>query len=258
MKTPASQGKSIHRVHRPANFVTLPNALLQDASLSYRSRGIAACMLSMPETWITHQCWIQQHGTEGEDAIRTSIRELEAAGYLTRHQLKKNGKLAGVSWNWYATPIPVAERTSFGQSPKLGFPRPGNPSLGNASPIKYPSEKRRIGERTESKETEGTAPHGAAHSPDVFVSTWKPKQGTKAEKLARVRQPAEYPSEAEFDDFLEREGLDFIITYRSELYRELCVNKWHQWKETPKKWVPIRDWTKFVTTLDGVIQGTHA
>ncbi len=101
-------------------------------------------------------------------------------------------------------------------------------------------------ESKESKETD----HGSV---DSFPSTWKPRSGTKDEKLQRIRMPKSYPSELEFDSFLDSDDLGSVIEYRSDLYSELCTNKWHQWKEWLGKWVRIRDWKAYLSALDSKI-----
>lgn len=92
----------------------------------------------------------------------------------------------------------------------------------------------------------------------VSVSaTWKPDKRTKEEKLASLKPPAQYPSEREFDHYIESNELDGVITYRPDLYADLCIHKWHQWQENLGKWIKIRDWRKFTAKLNDRIMDTH-
>lgn len=104
----------------------------------------------------------------------------------------------------------------------------------------------------ETKEAKETPPHSSEGAVVSFPATWKPNQGTKEQKLALIptRLPSQYPSEAEFDRHLYADGLDAILTYRPDMYDDLCHNKWHYWKERSKKWYPIVSWKKFVSGLN--------
>jgi hypothetical protein len=64
----------------------------------------------------------------------------------------------------------------------------------------------------------------------------------------------DYPSEQEFDEFIESESLASVETYRENLYSDLCDRKWHHWRPALNKWIPIRDWRSYVAALDEKIQ----
>lgn len=217
----------IHRSPIKKDFTVLPNAVLRDTSLSFKARGILAMMLSMPEDWQTHQTWIEKQGNEGREAIRSALQELEARGYLRREVIRKSGRVAGISWHWT-------------DSPDDGKPPSGKPSCTKNS--SEPKSK-------ESKET------GAcfANPASSFSPEWRPDQRSKEQKLAAIPVPQGYPSEQEFDTFLEAEDLFNVIEYRSDAYQTLCRNKWHKWNERLGKWVKIRDWKAFTMALEETI-----
>ena len=74
---------TIIRAPRPEiGYTILDNNTIRDAGLSYRARGLLLYLLSMPDNWRTSTERLQGVGTEGRDAIRKAIRELEAAGYM--------------------------------------------------------------------------------------------------------------------------------------------------------------------------------
>lgn len=79
---------------------------------------------------------------------------------------------------------------------------------------------------------------------------WRPDGRSKDEKLASIKPPSWIPTEVEFNDFVENLPNGYLIVNgRPDLYYELCWSKWHQWKEHLRKWVPIRDWKKYVAAL---------
>ncbi len=97
------------------------------------------------------------------------------------------------------------------------------------------------------KKSEETASIEAA--PKVFKAQWKPIQGTKKEQLSHIEPPLDYPSEKEFDAWVEEEGLENLIDgKRHDLYETLCDRKWHHWDG--RRWRLIRDWEKYVRALE--------
>lgn len=80
----------IVRGARPAdNFAQIHNAALADGRLSFKARGILAYLLSRPPGWQTSVERLAQSGIDGERAIKTGIKELEALGYMTRTRTHK-------------------------------------------------------------------------------------------------------------------------------------------------------------------------
>lgn len=213
-------------------------------------------MLSMPEQWQTYHSWISEQGPEGKDAIRTAVRELEAAGYLTKEEQREGGKIVGVQWDWHAEPVPVAKRTRFRVSTVVGFSDDGKTNDGKSASIKDPVQKGHNTPSTETKESEetGSCSKTAAVGFSSVAAQWKPSSRTKDEQLSRLAVPKSYPSQEEFDQHLEDQDLGQVINYRPDLYAELCRNKWHQWNETNNKWVPVRNWRRYVTALDSTIE----
>jgi hypothetical protein len=104
---------------------------------------------------------------------------------------------------------------------------------------------------TSSKESKETADESAALSVSDYSAVWKPISGTKQEKLNRIRPPRDYPSELEFDEYVENSMLlELGQGKRADLYSTLCDRKWHHWDTVGHKWVPIRSWQNYIQALD--------
>lgn len=87
----------IIRGERPAdNFAQIHNAALADGRLSFKARGILAYLLSRPPGWKTSAERLAKSGVDGERAIKSGLKELEAAGYLKRSRSRKPDG----TWDW--------------------------------------------------------------------------------------------------------------------------------------------------------------
>lgn len=132
----------IRRGKRPDRYVILGNDLVRNPHVSFRARGILAYLLSMPEGWETNSNRLAATSPrEGRDAIRTALRELETAGYLTR---KREQNAAG---QWRTVTIVTDEpgenlgenpvdKPASNPQPETDKPAPANPAL-----IETPTKK---------------------------------------------------------------------------------------------------------------------
>jgi hypothetical protein len=61
---------------------------INDQRLSFKARGILVWLLDKPDDWQCSSAQIECAGTEGREAIRGAMRELEENGYLVRTQAR--------------------------------------------------------------------------------------------------------------------------------------------------------------------------
>ena len=121
---------AVFRIERTRDYTVMSNHHLRDKALSLKSKGLLSMMLSLPEDWNYTTRGLAKICKEGVDAIGGALRELEAAGYIVRHQLRdRQGRISDTEYVIYEQPQPKA---------------PDTPQPDTASPESSPSPKRRI------------------------------------------------------------------------------------------------------------------
>jgi hypothetical protein len=87
-------GTKVVRTQSRGRFAAIPNAVLRDPNISDRARGLLCRMLSHADGHGPAAANDLAAGTrEGRDAVRAALKELEAAGYLVRRQVRQvNGQ----------------------------------------------------------------------------------------------------------------------------------------------------------------------
>lgn len=81
------------------HFTVVRNTALRDTALSLKAKGLLALMLSFPDDWTYHLEHLEAQSTDGRDATRAAARELESAGYITRHQTRtEDGRLSAAHY----------------------------------------------------------------------------------------------------------------------------------------------------------------
>ena len=96
----------IVHVEKDGNFTWMKNIHLRDRFLSLKAKGLMSVMFSLPKDWdctITGLAYISK---EGISAIRATIKELEAAGYITRERIRNGaGQLKDMKYTIHETPV---------------------------------------------------------------------------------------------------------------------------------------------------------
>ena len=100
---------AVFRIERTKNYTVMSNYHLRDKALSLKSKGLLSMMLSLPEDWNYTTRGLAKICKEGVDAIGGALRELEAAGYIVRHQLRdRQGRISDTEYVIYEQPQPKA------------------------------------------------------------------------------------------------------------------------------------------------------
>lgn len=92
----------------------MANYHLRDMRLSLKARGLLSQILSLPPEWDMTIAGLSKINRECADTISSVIKDLEAAGYVTRYrERRKNGTYAEMVYHIYQKPRhskPVSEK----------------------------------------------------------------------------------------------------------------------------------------------------
>jgi len=136
---------SIVRAPRPASrFTTLRNDVIRDDRLSYRASGVLHDILSRPDNWSTNaEALVRARRQEGRAAIRTALKELQAAGYLVHEKVRdpETGQVRTISYIYDEPRTTVDEeflrrRENRRKPPAPKKPASGKPADGKLGPLR--------------------------------------------------------------------------------------------------------------------------
>lgn len=72
----------IVKAKREDKFVTIPNELARDNSLSLKARGLITYLLSMADDWVIYKSKLHTQVKDGREGVNKAFNELVAAGYI--------------------------------------------------------------------------------------------------------------------------------------------------------------------------------
>ena len=115
------------------NYTNISNQLIRDSRLSWKARGIFAYLWSQADEWDFYVSEVAKHATDGRDALRSGLKELEKYGYLTRQPSSgTGGQFDGMSWVLTDKPAESAENSVDGETRQNAQKSAENPSDGKA------------------------------------------------------------------------------------------------------------------------------
>lgn len=132
-----NDSNTIIRTNKRENpYVMIDKYGLNDERLSWKAKGLLAYLLSKPDDWQVYERDLIKRSTDGRDAVRTALRELENNGYLSRRQIRGvNGGFGHMEYIVYERPIEektaVDGKSVHGELPQTDFPSTENPQTEN-------------------------------------------------------------------------------------------------------------------------------
>lgn len=174
---------------RPAGFTQVDNHTLRDPDISFRATGLLAVLLSMPEGSKIDSPTLAGMKSEGREAIRSALRELEEAGYLRRTKEQADG-------GQWRTVTEVAEARDLLHPPETGFRASGDgePKTGSRASV-----SRALIHSGDNKSNTPPDPHGGADAVDevkaqrdadvnAVFEAWKESTGHPRAVLDKARR----------------------------------------------------------------------
>ena len=152
---------TVFRVEKKSNYTIISNLHLQDKALSLKAKGMLTLMLSLPEDWDMTLKGLVALSNDGIDSVRSTIKELEEHGYLSRSRGRNaRGQMLCTEYTIHEKSTLTentennAENNQVGKSDvdvsrdqvgksdvdisrdQVGFPEIGKPIYGNSDTIK--------------------------------------------------------------------------------------------------------------------------
>jgi hypothetical protein len=94
------------RVIKNKNYTTISNQLFKNKGISLKAKGLMAYLLSLPNDWDLSINGIVSTSMEGRGSIGNIFKELIAAGYIERIQIRDKGKFVGYDYFVFEQPKP--------------------------------------------------------------------------------------------------------------------------------------------------------
>ena len=131
------------------NFTQINNGVIQhDFKISWRALGLLTYLCSLPPNWTIKIENLTAMRSEGRDAIRTALNELESAGYLIKRGRKRmeNGKLGEYMYDVfdYIAENPHQYDSLLTENHVADEPKLDNPTQVEASKIAESTDVRQI------------------------------------------------------------------------------------------------------------------
>jgi len=94
------------RTRKERNYTMIDNTFIRDTTLSWKAKGVMTYLLSLPDDWSVNFSEVLRHSTDGETALKSTIKELKEHGYLISKRLQSaDGKFTGFTYEIVENPI---------------------------------------------------------------------------------------------------------------------------------------------------------
>lgn len=131
---------AVFRVEKNRNYTVMSNIHLRDQNLSLKAKGLLSLLLSLPDDWHYSIRGLTKISKESPDGISSGLKELEAAGYLTRRQLRgERGRMGETEYTIYEEPRAPCQDSPCTENPVTVKPDTASPCT--ESPVQINTEK---------------------------------------------------------------------------------------------------------------------
>ena len=200
---------AVFRIERTRDYTVMSNHHLRNEKLSLKAKGLLSMMLSLPDDWNYTTRGLAKICKEGVDAIGGALRELEAAGYIVRHQLRdRQGRISDTEYIIYEQPQTKKPDTP---QPDTASPDTENPYMDKPDTEK-PAELNIENSNTQKSITDGSSTDSIPFR-EMAVDVPPERKGRDAMSVIEMNNYRELILEnIEYDHLKQRFG-----TYREDL-----------------------------------------
>ena len=202
---------AVFRVERTKDYTVMSNYHLKDVSLSLKSKGLLAMMLSLPEDWNYSTRGLAAICKEGVDSIGNALKELETCGYIIRNRIRGgDGRITDTEYIIYEKPKASFLNTCF---PDTSFP--DTKSTVTKSPVtNSPDAKTPV---TNSPYTENPYMEESDTKNTAQLNT--NKQSTNLSNTYKSNTQSFFPSSEENSE--KKDGRNEIHTLREQMKQQI-------------------------------------
>ena len=230
------------RVEHTTNYTVMSNEHLRDPRLSLRAMGLMSRMLSDSDNYQHSISGLAAVCKEGRDAVRKTLQELEAAGYLVRTQTRNGGNFAACDYTLFEhstipydpplTENPTTVNPPLTENPSTGKPTTVNPTQRNTNVEEVTTEEPHKAPQTGGKRRKREQTSTPAWKPERFERFWNAYPRGEAKQAA-----ARAWDKLKADD-------DLLAVMGRALVRQMRSDSWRQGVGIPyaSTWLNQRRW----------------
>ena len=123
---------AIIRTEKKSGFTIISNKLIRDKNISEAAKMMEITMLSKPDNWVFSVAALAAEIGYSRDKVSRLLKELEAAGYVTRRRIRENGRFGKMEYIVHDEPVQVQPAT---ENPAMESPAQEAPAQDNASQL---------------------------------------------------------------------------------------------------------------------------
>lgn len=192
------------RKEHKENYTCISNDVFK-SDLSLKARGMLCTMLSLPDDWEFSENGLQAILKDGQTSVRSAIKELEAAGFLSRtRERDESGRMGRCIWI-------VCDYPRF-ENPSMGAPSLDKSNL-DYEPQLSTKEQSTKGQSTKESSTKKEPRHKYGEYKNVLLSD------SDMEKLQ-----AEFPTD--WEERIERLSAYMASTGKSYKNHLATIRNW--------------------------------
>ena len=121
------------------DYTLIENACLRDKAIDIAERGLLVTMLSLPDNWDFNGVGLSSILPCGKTKVYNTLNKLEAAGYLKRKRIYRNGKVS--DWEYHICGRPIFREENSEESTDKDSASENSTSNDNTAKNNMPQNK---------------------------------------------------------------------------------------------------------------------